>query len=462
MTAALLERPGPVDARTFEAETLALLRPKFSDALRATFVHDLAGAPVRRDWLLKSALQARAFHLIVGEPGCGKSFLALDYGMSTAWAAADPKAPQFWFGRKMKPCAVVYIAAEGQDDFQVRLKAWLAVRGLAPDTKLPFILIPTAVDLRTDASQTDLLMADIAVADQICRQEFGVPVGVVFVDTVNRSLAGGDDAKAEHVGPFVRNCIKIRDANDVTVVGIHHLPKAGGSIDPRGHSSLKGDNDGQWFVSAATDDKPNGWAITRLKAGPTGAKHQFRLKQITVGLDEDGEPITSCAIAMPSDVQEEQAKAVSFKPNATELEFLKVLGEAIEKHGVLPPPGVPVGPATTLVVSFEKVRALYAERFELSEAGDERRADAMMRGRWSRATRYLRGAHVIGWEKPWLWLTGKRVQGFHLRGVTDDNGGVTGDGTSEITGNSGDVTSGAVGVTGGVTGDPLSDDLPFA
>lgn len=285
----------------FEARAVAMMTPGFK--LRAAFVHDITGkGPPTREWIVKNALLAGTMHLVIGEPGCGKSFLTLDMACTLALAAARGEATVEWFGRKCRPCGIVYLAGEGQDDFIIRIHAWMQEHDLPRDFRWPFLLVPVAIDLRSEAAQTADLIADINAASAIMQAEWNVPVGVTFVDTVNKSLAGGDDVKSEVIGAFLKNCKRIQDECSTAVVGVHHTPKATGSVDPRGHGSLKGDNDGQWFVTPARDGRPNQWAITRLKAGPTGARHEFRLRPREVGEDADGEAITSCVVsAMGSD-----------------------------------------------------------------------------------------------------------------------------------------------------------------
>lgn len=407
----------------FEAETLALLR-QFK--LRASFVHDVVGnKPPKRDWIAKNALLAKTMHLVIGEPGCGKSFLTLDMACTLALAAAKGEKSVEWFGRKCKPCGIVYLAGEGQDDFIIRIHAWLQEQGLPSDFRWPFLLVPVAVDLRSDAHQTADLIADIKTADEMMRAEFGVGVGVAFVDTVNKSLAGGDDVKSEVVGAFLRNCKKIQDECETAVVGVHHTPKATGSLDPRGHGSLKGDNDGQWFVSPAQNGRPNQWLITRLKSGPTGARHEFRLRQREVGEDEDGEAITSCVVT-----------ALGADPSMQLAEMHDAASELKSRQASMTPDGrVILGPNLTIAmkalqaaieekdqtVPFE-ARAPHGRRGVTMQQwldemirvmpGDDK-SDGKFRDRCRKArdaaSVTLSNRSIIGVGDKWVWRTERRV-----------------------------------------------------
>ena len=127
--------PPIVSLEDFERETLPMIRGPFKSKFGGRFVYDLTREKPSRDWLLKSVFLARTFFLIVGEPGCGKSFLALDFVMARALAMVDERAPREWFGRRFKPGATVYIAAEGQEDFIIRIHAWYRAKGISHPVK---------------------------------------------------------------------------------------------------------------------------------------------------------------------------------------------------------------------------------------------------------------------------------------------------------------------------------------
>jgi hypothetical protein len=395
--------------------------------IEATFVHDLSKDPPKRDWIVRNALLARAFHLVIGEPGCGKSFLALDLAMNLALAAVDERHSGEWFGNKIKPSGVVYIAAEGEEDFLIRIHAWLAAKGLPAGFRMPFALIPTAIDMRTDATGTDRLIRCVKEASAVCKKEFGVEVSTVVIDTVNRSLNGGDDSKADHIGAFIANCTRLKAECKVSAIGVHHTIKAGGTTDPRGHGSLKGDNDGQWFVSPPMDGTPNRFRVTRLKSGATGAVHEFRLRQVAIPVEGDDEDPTSCVVtplaSVPSiqehemrDATEELDKGKSnmtrdgraiLPDNATII--MRALARAAEDEAGTPPFGVRVpsrAKATTMKRWLEEIIRVRpgidkeTAQFRNSSAKAQERAGAVFSRRG-----------LIGIDGEWVWRTSRRVAG---------------------------------------------------
>lgn len=285
--------PQPLTLEEFIRESAPYLAPPpFQSKFRGFFVHEKVGEQPKREWILKNVFLAQTFFLIIGQPGCGKSFLALDFAMTRAIAAVDETRPQEWCGRKLKPGATVYIAGEGQDDFLIRQYAWLDHNAVPRGTKMPIFVIPTAVDLRTSEETAKMLIGEIRAVDKICRDDFGCAVDLVIVDTFNKSLAGGDDTKPEHVGAFIRHAALIREETGCAVGAVHHTPL--GAQRARGHGSITGDNDGEIFVSPAENGAPNNWKITRNKAGPSGARFEFRLAKQVVGYDDDRDEISSC------------------------------------------------------------------------------------------------------------------------------------------------------------------------
>lgn len=418
-----LDIPPIIDGKAFVDQVMAEITPPWKSRFGGRFVHDLTGQRPIRDWLLKGVFLARTFFLIVGEPGCGKSFVALDFAMTRGLAAVDDRAPREWFGRKFKPGATVYIAAEGQEDFIIRIHAWYRAKGLAPDTRVPVFLIPTAVDLRSSDADAKKLIEEIVGIEAICRAEFNCGVDLVVVDTFNRALAGGDDAKPDHVGSLIRNCGVIREATGAATGAVHHTPRGGDRA--RGHSSVTADNDGEVFVTPARDGAPNEWRVTRNKAGPRGDRHEFRLRSIEVGIDDDMDPVTSCYVVAGAqessiegvEMRDAQLAAQTKKPTMTAdgrsilgpnlTVAMRSLHELIEREGEFPAPDVRA-PHGRKVVTQKK----WLDEIVRSMPGDDK-ADARFRDKCRKARDaaaiQLRNRGIIGMDGDFVWRTSKLV-----------------------------------------------------
>jgi hypothetical protein len=94
---------------------------KRSSGFRFVQACDLAYRPP--EFLIDGLIETDSLGLFFGDPGCGKSFLAVDLGLSVASGTA-------FHGRKVKTGPVFYIAGEGHNGFSRRFQAWSRKRGV--------------------------------------------------------------------------------------------------------------------------------------------------------------------------------------------------------------------------------------------------------------------------------------------------------------------------------------------
>jgi hypothetical protein len=128
------------------------------------------------------------------------------------------------------------------------------------------------------------------------------PVAVVL-DTLNRSLVGSESSDQDMTA-YVRAADVIRDAFNCSVLVVHHC----GINDsrPRGHTSLTGAADAQLEVKR--DTLGNIFVTVEfMKDGEEGDTIGSRLKTVDVGVDEDGETISSCVV-LETDAQQSRSK----------------------------------------------------------------------------------------------------------------------------------------------------------
>jgi hypothetical protein len=116
-------------------------------------------------------------------------------------------------------------------------------------------------------------------------------VAIVF-DTLNRSLQGSESSD-EDMSAYVRAAASFVEAFTCAVVIVHHCGVDNSRL--RGHTSLSGALDAELAV---TRDGANNIAleVKLMKDGPQGDTFMSRLEVVEVGVDEDGDPITSCVV----------------------------------------------------------------------------------------------------------------------------------------------------------------------
>lgn len=261
-------------------------------------------------WRIKDVLPAAGLAAIYGPPSSGKSFLALDM----AAAIADGGS---WFGHIVKPAPVVYVALEGEHGFPKRVKAWTQHNSRIPPANLFFIL-----DTFSFASP-----ADVDELAAVC------PRGcVLIIDTLNRASPDLDENSSKDMSQVLSACKRLAALTQGLVILIHHTGKDEGR-GLRGHSSLLAALDTSIEVSRTGDQRA--WTVAKSKDDSDDVWHGFKLMVESVGFDEDGDEITSCAIDAVGATAPTSALG---KIQKTILDPIKAL---LTTSGVVGNPGVP-------------------------------------------------------------------------------------------------------------------------
>jgi hypothetical protein len=235
---------------------------------------DLARLPPVR-WRVRGILPEQGLAAVYGPSGSGKSFLLLDL----LGAVADGRA---WFGYRVSPCAVTYIALEGEAGIGQRVNAYRVRHGRAP-AAMRFIAAPFALLEPGDV---------LDLADAI--RAAGGAGGVVAIDTLNRAAVGADENSSVDMSRLIEGAKALQRALGGVVVLVHHAGKDA-SRGLRGHSSLHGALDAVLEVTRDGDRRE--WRNAKAKDGGDGDAHPFRLEVVDLGVDADAEPVSSCTVA---------------------------------------------------------------------------------------------------------------------------------------------------------------------
>jgi hypothetical protein len=263
------------------------------------------------NYLVKGILPRVGLGVIWGPPKCGKSFWTFDLAMHIATGRQ-------YRGHPVRKGTVVYLALEGSFGFARRVEAWRQHH--QPPKGTPFYLIDEPINLIADAAA---LITDL-------RNQLSTPPAIVVIDTLNRALLG-DENKSDDMAKFIRTADTIRTAFNCLVLLIHHCGIAG--TRPRGHTSLAGADDVQIIIERDKDGTVIA-TVEHMKDGPTGAVLASKLEMIDLGVDTDGDPISSCIIAPAEGV------APGVKLTKVQRFALDLLERLIATEGVIPPPDV--------------------------------------------------------------------------------------------------------------------------
>ena len=232
-------------------------------------------ARAQPQWLIKGIMPEKSLMMVYGKSGSSKTFAVLD-------AAAHMGLGKDWNGRKTIRGRTIYIAAEGGGGITKRLQA-LAV---ALNVELDQLDIGCIVEPPNFLEEGD-------IDEVILRlKEYG-PVSLLITDTLAQVTPGGDENASIGMGVAIANAQRIIREVETAVLLVHHAGKDE-SKGARGWSGLRAAMDAEFEVKSRGDVKEI--RVTKMKDGEEGQIFAFQLEQHDVGVDADGEPITSCAL----------------------------------------------------------------------------------------------------------------------------------------------------------------------
>ena len=227
------------------------------------------------NWVIKGVLPTTGLAAFFGPSASGKSFLALDAAAAIACGAA-------WFGHRTQMAPVVYIALEGEAGYRSRVLAWEREHGQPLPATMGFLMQPFKISDPQD-------VADLSAV---------APKGsVIFIDTLNRAAPTADENSSRDMGQILEGSKALQSATGGLVVLIHHTGKDA-SKGARGHSSFFAALDGAVSVERGTTGRS--WSVAKAKDGEDGLSYPFRLKRHLLGVDSDGDEISSCTVERDS------------------------------------------------------------------------------------------------------------------------------------------------------------------
>src|SRR5690606_16146301 len=112
-----------------------------------------------------------------------------------------------WRGHRTARAGVIYLVAEGEGGFRDRLTAALTQIDRAEHPDIRFEIIAASVDLlRSGPHLEELVDAMRDAAERIG------PIGLIVVDTLSRTMPGGNENAPEDMTAYVANVSRLADA----------------------------------------------------------------------------------------------------------------------------------------------------------------------------------------------------------------------------------------------------------
>src|SRR5580704_5395333 len=266
--------------------------------------------------LIEGVFDEGGLSVIYGDSGSGKTFAALDLALHVG-AGLD------WNGKKVKRGLVVYVAAEGGRRIKRRIAA-LKKRyheeygDIAPDPLFAIVRYP--IDLRSSAADLNELLDLVRKAEK----KTGEKCVWLIVDTLSRAMAGGDENSPVDMGRIVAAADRFRAETGAHFTYVHHTGKDA-ARGARGHSLLRAATDTEIETTAGS------LTLTKQRDGELGFKIWFKLVDLVIGEDADGNCVKSAVVEWSIGVPP-KAKPTESVPRAQRL-LMAVVDGAIDEAG---------------------------------------------------------------------------------------------------------------------------------
>lgn len=205
-------------------------------------------------WMVPGILPDSGLGCLYGQPGGGKTFLAVDIMLDIALGLP-------WRGIPVQQGSGLYIAAEDDRGVQMRFASGLAARGVKD---APVRVLPASPVFTSPEQQTALL----ASIKPLGRQS------LVFIDTLAAVTPGSDENAAKDMSQLIHFCQKIHKLTGGLVLLVHHEGKSTGK-GPRGWSGLHGAFDVEWEITDQETHRE--MRISKMKNAQTGNSYSFQL-----------------------------------------------------------------------------------------------------------------------------------------------------------------------------------------
>jgi hypothetical protein len=185
---------------------------------------DVAARPV--DWLWEPFIPLGMLSMISGDPGAGKSFIALA-------VAADLTRGKLRDGRIVEPASVLYLSVENPIAETVRPR----FDALGGDPALFFALRGTLFAKDGEEQRGAITLADIRILDAAIRQTHA---RLVVVDPIQSYFGAMVDLhRSNETRPILDGLSKLAEQNGCAILLLRHLSKtSGGKAIHRGLGSI--------------------------------------------------------------------------------------------------------------------------------------------------------------------------------------------------------------------------------
>jgi hypothetical protein len=240
-------------------------------------------------WLIRGCLPETGVAMLSGQWGLYKTFVALDL------AGSVMKGEPFAGRACARKGGVLFVAAEAASSLPIRLAA--LAEGRFGGERLPFAWMKFSPPLRTQGSK--LLIAKAQAVAKKLMADYELPLVLIVIDTLI-AAADFENENDAGQGQRVMNALHgLSRATGALVVAVDHYGK---ELDTgtRGTSAKEGSADAVLSLLGKRDSSGRvsnaRMVVRKVRDGIVGIETALRVEVVNLGLDEDGESVTSCIV----------------------------------------------------------------------------------------------------------------------------------------------------------------------
>lgn len=228
--------------------------------------------------------------VLYGDSNAGKTFFAL------AMSGAIAEGVEF-LNKKTKKGVVVFLATEAPLSIKQRTQAMQRYYGMKFEN---LCIVKTPVNFyesMEDANKVISIIKDI--------QKTKGPVHLIVADTLSRIAAGANENSGEDMGPVMKRFDMLKDQTGVSVLIIHHSGKdqARGA---RGWSGIRAHIDTE--IEVTQSGSIHTAKVTKQRAlSSKGDELHYKLHIMEMGIDEFGDPDTTCVAIHTDETPEDDS-----------------------------------------------------------------------------------------------------------------------------------------------------------
>jgi hypothetical protein len=241
------------------------------------------------EWRVEGLLPVGGLSMIYAPQAQFKTFFGLDIALSVAHGID-------FHERRVKRGPTVYVLGEGRGGLKNRIRGWLQERRIDVVEEAFFVLEAVQFKRPEDVA---------ALRTQI--DALNIKPAMLFIDTFARSAVGLDENDATQVGLWIDAITTLQHDMKIDIVAIHHAQKGNGlAVRERGSSAFVGAVD---TVIRLLRKTPKSKVITiscdKQKDAEEFQAFSLGVKVVSLGMNEHGEPTSSCVLVDPENVDVE-------------------------------------------------------------------------------------------------------------------------------------------------------------